>query len=188
MVCSTCQTLSPSATISSIAAHSLPAWRSVAPASAASSLHRFASICSQVQIRTFSRYACMGTTRCGPVSVFVRVWVKTGFRMQHPLENAILKIQDVGWLMYLRGPFFLIMRCRDFSVFQSSTCLPYLFNFAPTFVYFSSTFGHENLPPRSIQPCIPPGSLNRVPASAGVRAGIRGWQWHASSRSCEVSC
>ena len=25
---------------------------------------------------------------------------------------------------------------------------------------------------RSTQPCIPPGSLNRVPASAGVRAGI----------------
>ena len=25
---------------------------------------------------------------------------------------------------------------------------------------------------RSIQPCIPPGSLNRVPASAGVKAGV----------------
>jgi len=25
---------------------------------------------------------------------------------------------------------------------------------------------------RSTQPCIPPGSLNRVPASAGVRAGV----------------
>ena len=24
----------------------------------------------------------------------------------------------------------------------------------------------------SAQPCIPPGSLNRVPASAGVRAGM----------------
>ena len=29
-----------------------------------------------------------------------------------------------------------------------------------------------NKPPRSTQPCIPPGSLNRVPASAGVRAGM----------------
>ena len=33
---------------------------------------------------------------------------------------------------------------------------------------------------RSTQPCIPPGSLNRVPASAGVRAGMlpgsAGWQ------------
>ena len=29
------------------------------------------------------------------------------------------------------------------------------------------TFGST----RSTQPCIPPGSLNRVPASAGVRAG-----------------
>ena len=28
------------------------------------------------------------------------------------------------------------------------------------------------LPPRSTQPCIPPGSLNRVPVSAGVRAGM----------------
>jgi len=27
-------------------------------------------------------------------------------------------------------------------------------------------------PTRSTQPCIPPGSLNRVPASAGVRAGM----------------
>ena len=25
---------------------------------------------------------------------------------------------------------------------------------------------------RSTQPCIPPGSLNRVPTSAGVRAGM----------------
>jgi len=25
---------------------------------------------------------------------------------------------------------------------------------------------------KSTQPCIPPGSLNRVPASAGVRAGM----------------
>jgi len=29
-----------------------------------------------------------------------------------------------------------------------------------------------NKPTRSTQPCIPPGSLNRAPASAGVRAGM----------------
>jgi len=29
-----------------------------------------------------------------------------------------------------------------------------------------------NQPTRSTQPCIPPESLNRVPASAGVRAGM----------------
>jgi len=29
-----------------------------------------------------------------------------------------------------------------------------------------------NKPTRSTQPCIPPGELNRVPASAGVRAGM----------------
>ena len=29
-----------------------------------------------------------------------------------------------------------------------------------------------NKPTRSTQPCIPLGSLNRVPASAGVRAGM----------------
>ena len=29
-----------------------------------------------------------------------------------------------------------------------------------------------NKPTRSAQPCIPPGSLNRVPVSAGVRAGM----------------
>ena len=37
-------------------------------------------------------------------------------------------------------------------------------------------------------PCIPPGSLNRVPASAGVRAGMSPLplcdpMWHVSSRS-----
>jgi len=53
--------------------------------------------------------------------------------------------------------------------------------------------------PRSTQPCIPLGSLNWVPASAGERAGIchlchhAGWQltlcdpiWQVSSRSGEV--
>ena len=29
-----------------------------------------------------------------------------------------------------------------------------------------------NKPTRSTQPCIPPGSLNQVPASAGVKAGM----------------
>ena len=29
-----------------------------------------------------------------------------------------------------------------------------------------------NQPTRSTQPCIPPGSLNRVPASAGLKAGM----------------
>jgi len=49
--------------------------------------------------------------------------------------------------------------------------------------------------PRSTQPCVSPGSLNRVPASAGVKAGmycrLAGWQvtlwshtiWHVSFRS-----
>jgi len=50
-----------------------------------------------------------------------------------------------------------------------------------------------NKPTRSTQPCIHPGSRNRVPASARVRAGMctcAGWQvtlcdpmWHVSSRS-----
>ena len=31
--------------------------------------------------------------------------------------------------------------------------------------------GNCNQPPRSTRPCIPPGSLNQVPASAGVKAG-----------------
>jgi len=31
---------------------------------------------------------------------------------------------------------------------------------------------HSNKPTRSTQPCIHPGSLNRVPASAGVKAGM----------------
>jgi len=31
---------------------------------------------------------------------------------------------------------------------------------------------HTSHTSRSTQPCIPPGSLNRVPASAGIRAGM----------------
>jgi len=40
--------------------------------------------------------------------------------------------------------------------------------------------------PRSTQPCIPPGSLNRVPASAGVKTGmsVRDPIRHMSSCSC----
>ena len=41
------------------------------------------------------------------------------------------------------------------------------------------TISVRNKPARSTQPCIPLGSLNRVPASAGVRAGnvtSAGWQ------------
>ena len=53
-----------------------------------------------------------------------------------------------------------------------------------------------NQPTRSTQPCIPPGSLNRVPASAGVKAGMSPLRvevtlcdpiWHVSSRSGEAS-
>ena len=49
--------------------------------------------------------------------------------------------------------------------------------------------------PRSTQPCIPPGLLNRVPALAGVRREVTAarWQviwcdpiWHVISRSGEV--
>ena len=51
----------------------------------------------------------------------------------------------------------------------------------------------NNPVPRSTQPCIPPVSLNRVPASVGGKGGnvaSAGWQvtlcdpmWHVSSRS-----
>ena len=48
-----------------------------------------------------------------------------------------------------------------------------------------------NQPTRSTQPCIPPGALNRVPASAGVTAGMSPLPgdpiWHVSSRSGEAS-
>jgi len=44
-----------------------------------------------------------------------------------------------------------------------------------------------NKPTRSTQPCIPSGSFNRVPASAGVKAGMSAESgdpiWHVSSRS-----
>ena len=38
--------------------------------------------------------------------------------------------------------------------------------------YQQYTIAVCNQPTRSTQPCIPPGSLNRVPASAGVKAGM----------------
>ena len=49
---------------------------------------------------------------------------------------------------------------------------------------------------RPIQPCIPPGLLNRVPASAGVRAGMSplpqvtrcDLKWHVSFCSGEACC
>ena len=39
-------------------------------------------------------------------------------------------------------------------------------------VFERYTISGCNQPTRSTQPCIPPGSLNRVPASAGVTAGM----------------
>ena len=56
-----------------------------------------------------------------------------------------------------------------------------------------------NQPTRLTQPCIPPGSLNRVPASAGWGKGWNvtsaGWQvtlcdpiWHVSSSGGEACC
>ena len=48
-----------------------------------------------------------------------------------------------------------------------------------------------NKPTRSTQPCIPPGSLNRVPASAGVRAGMSpllGGSAVWSHVACEFPC
>ena len=56
------------------------------------------------------------------------------------------------------------------------------------------TISRCNQPTRSTQLCVPPGSLNRVPASAGVKAGISPLPgvsdpiWHVSSRSGEASC
>jgi len=42
----------------------------------------------------------------------------------------------------------------------------------PALVVSIQTGGHTDRSARSTQPCIPLGSLNRVPASAGVRAGM----------------
>ena len=60
----------------------------------------------------------------------------------------------------------------------------------------SETCDRIKPPPRSTQPSISPGSLNRVPASAGVKAGkapAAGWQvtlcdpiWHVIFRSGEM--
>jgi len=38
--------------------------------------------------------------------------------------------------------------------------------------YIKLQLSSYRLPPTSTQPCIPPGSLNRIPASAGVKAGM----------------
>ena len=68
----------------------------------------------------------------------------------------------------------------------------------PGYNWDGYTISGCNQPTRSTQPCIPPGSLNRVPASAGVKGGnvtSAGWQvtlcdpiWHVSSRTGEASC
>ena len=42
---------------------------------------------------------------------------------------------------------------------------------SPVMWFLEMTFKNQ-LHPITYQPCIPPGSLNRVPASAGVRAGM----------------
>jgi len=42
-------------------------------------------------------------------------------------------------------------------------------------VFGGYTISVCNKPTRSTQPCILPGSLNRVPALAGVRAGMSPW-------------
>ena len=49
---------------------------------------------------------------------------------------------------------------------------------------------YESKPTRLTQPCIPPGALNRVPASIGWGKGgnVTSAIWHASSCSSEVSC
>ena len=39
-------------------------------------------------------------------------------------------------------------------------------------IFGGYTITIRNQPTRSAQPCIPPGSLNRVPALAGVKAGM----------------
>ena len=45
-------------------------------------------------------------------------------------------------------------------------------NKQPRHVIWRKTRRPPDQLPRSTQPCIPPGSLNRVPASAGVKAGM----------------
>jgi len=44
----------------------------------------------------------------------------------------------------------------------------------PALPAYAQTTGQpkHTMLPRSTQPCVPPGSLNRVPASAAVRAGM----------------
>ena len=47
-----------------------------------------------------------------------------------------------------------------------------LLNDTITFGWWRDAEMVSNKPTRSTQPCIPPGSLNRVQASAGVKAGM----------------
>jgi len=53
----------------------------------------------------------------------------------------------------------------------------------PTLMGAGNTITVRNQPTRSTQPCIPPGSLNRVPGSAGVKTGmspLKGWHVNSS--------
>ena len=42
----------------------------------------------------------------------------------------------------------------------------------PTLSYQRPLYENVSQSTRSTQPCIPPGSLNRIPASAGIKAGL----------------
>ena len=55
---------------------------------------------------------------------------------------------------------------------KNSGQVPHTYMVSPWWVTVIRVNHLSNEPPRSTQPCIPPGSLNRVPASAGVKAGM----------------
>ena len=81
--------------------------------------------------------------------------------------------------MFMFGPF---------SIYLLVSCLLLRFGVAQC----RARLRYVHVSYRSTQPCIPPGSLNRVPASAEVKAGMSPLPadpiCHGSSRSGEACC
>ena len=92
---------------------------------------------------------------------------------QHHYQQVCIR-PPVCWQ---RGPVVSVVRCFIHSFIHSFILNEVTLHRARLVLGWVTVFGQVyrlvcNQPSRSTQPCIPPGSLNLVPASAGVTAGM----------------
>jgi len=81
-------------------------------------------------------------------------------------EVAVSLMSTAGANLRSYLHFTRLRQLSDTVMLQKIILAPPLFNLEHKFIKYIS-YGY-----RSTQPCISPGSLNRVPTSAGVRAGM----------------